>query len=208
MKVRLHNFIEKADTLGPGMRCCVWFQGCCRNCKGCMTPESQSVDGGFSIEVDELVENILSTDSIEGITVSGGEPFCQSKALFELLKAIKAKSDLGVIIYTGYYLDELKDMNLTEVDEIITSLADLIVDGPYIEALNDNKSMRGSANQNFHFITSRYQEQADTFGVLGRKVAIQVRENKVDLVGIPGKSVLEKWKTVCQKLSGKEYEES
>lgn len=147
MKIRIHDFVESTTALGPGTRCAIWLQGCKRNCKGCMSPESRDMEGGYIEGVDSLAEHVLAINGIEGITISGGDPFYQPDALLELLKIIKSKSNLGVIIYTCFYFDELKEMNNAAVEEIITNLSDLIIDGPYVEELNDDGYLRGSSNQ-------------------------------------------------------------
>ena len=58
--------------------------------------------------VDELLEEVLSIQEIEGITISGGEPFEQNAdALFGFLSGIKGSERLSVMAYTGYGLSEL-----------------------------------------------------------------------------------------------------
>ena len=194
MKVRLNSFLEKTKVLGPGTRCAIWFQGCKRHCKGCMSENSRPFDGGFETDVQVLVKKIVSINGIEGVTVSGGDPFYQPDALFDLLSTIKKQTDLSVIIYTGFYLKELRDMHNEKVDSIIDALADIIIDGPYVEELNDNKSLRGSGNQTVHFLTNRYSNQTSLYGGDTRNVEIIAGTKSVIMVGIPEKRLLENWK--------------
>ena len=61
-------------ALGPGRRFVIWLQGCKRRCYGCASPEFQPLDGGTRISVDQLLDKIVESTDIDGLTVSGGEP--------------------------------------------------------------------------------------------------------------------------------------
>lgn len=159
--LRIHQTIKNITTLGPYTRYGIWVQGCNRNCPGCISQLSQSAEGGFSCDIDVLAQEILQTDNIEGITISGGEPFLQKEALCGLIEKVKAEKDLGIILYTGYFFDEI-------ASEKLTALCDSIIDGPYIEEKNDNRSLRGSSNQSLIHISQRYRDKF-FIGRLGRE---------------------------------------
>ena len=126
-----------------------------------------------------LAENIVNTPNIEGITISGGEPFLQSEALADLINRAKAKKDIGVIVYTGNDFEEVKENELAR-------LCDIIIDGAYMEDLNDGLSLRGSSNQNVCLITERYAKEAkNIYGVQGRKIELHFFKGKTTMVGIP-----------------------
>lgn len=98
-----------------------------------MTPMSQDRDSGRIISVFDLADIIIQSGR-DGLTISGGEPFLQAQALYELVNLIRAKRDIGIIVYTGYTLDEIlqsKDLYMCRFLEQI----DLLIDGPYIEEL-------------------------------------------------------------------------
>ncbi|GHV54725.1 hypothetical protein FACS1894216_15320 [Synergistales bacterium] len=38
-------------------------------------------------------------------------------------------------------------------------LIDVLIDGPYIDNLNDNKGIRGSSNQQIHILNERFQDR-------------------------------------------------
>jgi anaerobic ribonucleoside-triphosphate reductase activating protein len=175
-----------ADTksLGPYNRFAIWVQGCLKRCPGCISEESQPLDGGYEAETAVLAANIINTPDIDGITISGGEPFLQSEALVDLVNRVKAKKDIGVIVYTGNDFEEIKENELTK-------LCDIVIDGAYIEDLNDGLSLRGSSNQNICLITERYAKEAKEFyGVQGRKIELHFREGRTTMVGIPDKTSL------------------
>jgi len=171
-------------TLGPYNRYAVWVQGCLKQCPGCISKESQPLDGGYEADTTDLAESILNTPDIEGITISGGEPFLQSEALVDLVNRVKAKKDVGVIVYTGNNFSEIKENELTK-------LCDIIIDGAYIEALNDGLSLRGSSNQNVCLITERYAKEAkELYGIQGRKIELHFKNGQTTMVGIPDKDSL------------------
>lgn len=175
---------KSSEALGPYKRYILWVQGCERRCKGCIAKDSWDIDNGTTENVDDIVNEILSITNIEGVTISGGEPFLQSDALCELIKEIKSKRDLGIIIYTGYLYDEIKENPLTKI-------CDLIIDGEYVEELNDDLSLRGSSNQNIISITERYANIIENYyGIQGRKTEMYFEDKGIKLIGIPTKENL------------------
>lgn len=182
MQLRLYMTRKTTEALGPYKRYAVWVQGCNKRCKGCISPNAQSLSGGYSIPVEDLAADILSVPDIEGITISGGEPFLQQDALCELIDHIRSKRDIGVIIYTGMLYSEIAHSALAKH-------CDLIVDGEYIDALNDDKSLRGSSNQKIVCVSARYRDVVDrVYGQPGRKIEFVPRDGRLDMIGIPSKN--------------------
>jgi anaerobic ribonucleoside-triphosphate reductase activating protein len=176
--------IQNTQALGPFNRYAIWVQGCLRGCPGCVSKDSQPLESGYVLDIEELAKNILCTPGIEGITISGGEPFLQAEALVGLIHILKKQKDLGVILYTGYRMDEIKDNELT-------TLCDLVIDGEYREDLNDGLSLRGSSNQNVIMITQRYaSEICKYYEISGRKIELHFFNGRTTMVGIPEKSSL------------------
>lgn len=179
MNLKLYMVAPQTEALGPGKRFAIWVQGCNKRCKGCIVPEAWDVNGGYEKDVADLANEIIYTPNIEGITISGGEPFLQQEALCDLIKLVQSQRDLSVIVYTGMLYEEVAK---TEV----ASLCDIIIDGEYVEALNDNRSLRGSSNQKIVCLTSRYREIIkDYYGVVGRKIEMHIQHNTTNIVGIP-----------------------
>jgi anaerobic ribonucleoside-triphosphate reductase activating protein len=96
-----------------------------------------------------------SSNPLEGITFSGGEPFDQAAPL--ALIARKAREhNLGVMIFTGYAKNELQSSGDPGHQELMNS-SDLVIAGPYEEGNPGNHPLLSSANQEFIFITERYR---------------------------------------------------
>lgn len=171
--------VQTTQTLGPGKRFAIWVQGCNKRCSGCIAPDAGDVNGGYEKDVAELAEEIINTPDIEGITISGGEPFLQQEALCDLIKLVQAIRDLSVIVYTGMLYEEVAETELA-------SLCDIIIDGEYVEELNDNKSLRGSSNQKIICLTERYKNLLKNhYGIIGRKIEFTISDGSVTMVGIP-----------------------
>lgn len=180
-KLRLYMTAPCSEVLGPYKRFIVWVQGCKRRCKGCIAKDSWALDGGELVEVDTIVQQILRQENIEGITISGGEPFLQQDALCELISKVREHKDIGVIIYTGMKYNEIENTALA-------NSADLIIDGEYVEELNDNKSLRGSSNQNVLCQTDRYENiVSEYYGRNGRKIELILADGVTKMIGIPSK---------------------
>lgn len=181
MDIRLYMAHPRTQALGPFLRYAIWVQGCNKCCPGCISPDAQPLDGGYAVEVEQLVHDILSQPDIEGITISGGEPFLQQDALCKLIDIVRSQRDVGVIIYTGMLYEEISDAPLA-------MRCDLLIDGEYINALNDDLSLRGSSNQRIICITDRYANIiCQHYGQPGRKVEFIIKNNHVSMIGIPCK---------------------
>ena len=113
--------------------------------------------------------------------------------MYALLTELRKRRDFGVIIYTGYTVEELKALHNEKIDAILNGLADLIIDGEYVEQLNDGRSLIGSANQVPHFLTDRYKPYEEMYTSKKRNVEIIATQNEVLLAGIPDPAMLKTW---------------
>lgn len=179
----IHDLCRQGTTvLGPGIRYVVWTQGCPFKCEGCVTPNSRPITKDKLIGVADLAGDILSQPRIEGITISGGEPFLQAAALADLLEIVlHVRPELTVISYTGYTREAL---SWPDAQRLINHL-DLLIDGPYIQTLNDNRGIRGSSNQRLHFLTDRLQPWKEEMEHGKRTVEYHVRNGNIKAYGVP-----------------------
>ncbi len=147
-KIRIAGISQESIVDGPGIRLVVFSQGCPHKCAGCHNPESHDSEAGTSISIEEILEEVRSNPLLDGLTLSGGEPFLQAEALVDLAREVK-KMGLDIITYTGYSFEELlKEQDKRKGWRELLSLTDLLVDGRFIlDQRNLLLTFRGSENQ-------------------------------------------------------------
>ena len=157
--MNLARILYPVQVLGPGNRIGIWLCGCNRACKGCSNPELWVQREELEINVQDvvsLVRKINESHKVDGFTISGGEPFLQSDELLLLLSYLTPIST-DILIYTGYRLEELRELNSKSINGILDSAA-VIIDGAYIEDLNNGSVLRGSSNQQIHILNADYED--------------------------------------------------
>ncbi|MBQ8181114.1 MAG: anaerobic ribonucleoside-triphosphate reductase activating protein [Ruminococcus sp.] len=149
MELKIAGTVNDSIVDGPGIRFTIFTQGCPHHCEGCHNLHTHDFNGGTIIDTDELLEKIRSNPLLDGVTFSGGEPFCQAEALAHLGKQIKALG-LNVITYTGYTFEKLWAERETNYWNELLKATDFLIDGPFILAQKDwNIRFRGSSNQRY-----------------------------------------------------------
>ena len=132
---------------GDGLRVVLWVAGCNHCCKECQNPVTWDPNGGLPFDQaakQELFDQ-LDKSYTSGITFSGGDPLYPGNRMevTGLAKEIREKyPEKTIWLYTGDLFESFRD-TLS-----FLPLIDVIVDGPYVEALRDvNLRWRGSKNQ-------------------------------------------------------------
>ena len=144
--MRIANTVSDSIVDGPGLRFTVFTQGCPHRCPGCHNPDTHDPAGGHEVTVEELAEKLLSNPLTDGLTLSGGEPFCQA-AECARLAAIAREKGLNVWVYTGYTYERLIAGEVPGAMELLAQ-TDVLVDGPFVEARKSYAALfRGSTNQ-------------------------------------------------------------
>ena len=64
---------------------------------------------------------------------------------------------------------------------------DLLIDGPYVERLNDEKGLRGSSNQHYNYITNRLLPYQNELENGRRNNEIITATDGTYIIGIPNK---------------------
>ena len=146
--MKLHAIEPRSRANGPGARFVVWFQGCTLGCPGCFNPATHG-DGPAS-DVGEVIAQLRAARDIEGISLSGGEPFQQPEAAHALLEAAR-ELGLSTLAFSGYTLEEA-----TAIAPDVVAKLDVLIDGRYVAGERLATGLRGSANQRIHLLTSRY----------------------------------------------------
>jgi anaerobic ribonucleoside-triphosphate reductase activating protein len=196
--LKISHMEESSTLLGPYERFIIWVHGCCFDCEGCVAENTKN--GAYEeVKTDGLARWIASSPC-EGITVSGGEPFLQAKALADLIGKIKKHRDIGVIVYSGFTLEEIKQ----DKEKIpFLSCIDVLIDGRYVKALDDNRAYVGSSNQVIHYLSQRYADIGKTYyAAEKRRAEIKLTGTQAILIGVPSHSVLKTWQDIKEKSGG------
>jgi len=115
-------------------------------CESCAAKRARQnyLKQGMEAAKEELFAD-LSRDYMDGITFSGGDPLCPAnrETVGRLIAEIRDRFPQKTIwLYTGDLFESFRDTLP------FLPLIDVIVDGPYVEALRDvNLRWRGSKNQ-------------------------------------------------------------
>lgn len=143
MKIRLAGIIDSSISNGEGLRKVIFVQGCKHNCKGCHNPETHNIFGGTECDTKDIIEEIKSDFMIDGITLSGGDPFEQAEACAEIAKNIN-----NVWCYTGYTIEYILDhLDNPGWKDLLYNI-DILVDGPFkLDLKSTECKYRGSTNQ-------------------------------------------------------------
>ena len=132
-------------TDGPGIRYTLFVQGCPHHCEGCHNPETHPFEGGQPRTAEEILTEVDRDPLLSGVTLSGGEPFCQAEALLPVARGVKARG-LELAAYSGYTFEQLVRLGGAQLE--LLSLCDVLVDGPFILAQRSLMlRFRGSKNQ-------------------------------------------------------------
>ena len=198
--LKISHTESHTDLLGPGDRYCLWVHGCCFDCEGCLARNTRF--GAYrNVSVSALASDIKES-GCDGITISGGEPFLQAEALAELVKEVQAGRDIGVIIYSGFTLEELKERSDAPA---LLSVTDILIDGRYQKDLDDGRAYIGSSNQLLHYLTDRYKEAGKRYySAPKRRAEIKFYPDSVTLIGVPSANVLKIWREIKSKNGGVE----
>ncbi|GAB5526298.1 MAG: 4Fe-4S single cluster domain-containing protein [Roseivirga sp.] len=171
------------NTLGPGRRFIIWVQGCPFSCKNCVSKDWIPFEQAHVISISELVGLIIKHDDLTGVTISGGEPMMQAGRLRKLINSLQASVNrsLDLIVFTGFELDQLCWKEAKELKEV----TDVMICGLYIDSLNDGMGLKGSYNQEIHFLTEKLKPFERYFSSKRDKVEFHISESAVSMIGIP-----------------------
>ena len=81
LNLRIAGVIDESIVDGPGIRFVIFTQGCPHHCPGCHNPQTHDFSGGELVPISRILSDIQADPLISGVTLSGGEPFCQPEPL-------------------------------------------------------------------------------------------------------------------------------
>lgn len=169
-------------VLGPGLRYALWVQGCPLRCHECVSPQWLPFDGGIPHRPEAVAERILAA-GVEGLTLSGGEPFSQAAALVRLVDLVRESKDLTVLSFTGFTRRAL-ERHGTAAQQALLERLDILVDGPYLPERHADLAWRGSANQRVHLLSDRHTEADVPTAGVGLQVEV-LADATVQWLGVP-----------------------
>lgn len=183
--LNLARVLDCTRAEGPGRRLCVWVQGCLQKCPGCCNSDMQPLVSRELVPpsvLDERLARAQSVYGIEGVTFLGGEPLLQSRGLAEVARFAQSRG-LSVMVFTGYTLAECS--SFPYVADLLAA-TDVVVDGPFRADMPDRcRNWVGSANQRFHYLTSRYDASIETDEEFRNVVELREDEGRLFMNGCP-----------------------
>lgn len=194
--VRLNRLHYPVTTLGPGTRLGIWVQGCSIECPGCVSRDTWERSMAQPMAVAEVIAraNLLCAGPVDGVTVSGGEPFDQPEGLRGLLEGLRdwldggSNPDADLLAYTGYELDDA----ISRAPNALAYL-DAVIAGPYIALQHSPAAWWGSSNQELVPLTDRGRSRYATPPPASGKIQIDVDSaGQVWLIGVPQPGILRK----------------
>ncbi len=146
--IRTAGIVSESIVDGPGIRYVVFAQGCNHNCPGCHNKHTHDFNGGTLTTVKNIIDDMKRNPLLDGITLSGGEPFEQAEAFSVLAKEVKTMG-LNVMTYTGYTFEKIMEEKIVHKGwGALLRATDILVDGKFEEKRkNPMLPFRGSDNQ-------------------------------------------------------------
>ncbi len=158
--MKIGGFYADSISNGEGWRAVLFVSGCPHHCLGCHNPESWDKDYGEPFIEDDIYNQIMENPFLDGLTLSGGEPFLYCRELFPLVTRVKAKG-LNIWSYTGFTFEELLRWAERNSDvEAFLQEVDVLVDGKFVfEEMEPKKVFRGSSNQRIIDVQASLKKQ-------------------------------------------------
>ena len=147
-KIRIAGTVNDSIVDGPGIRFAIFTQGCPHHCEGCHNPQTHDFDAGELVTLECLLDKVKNNPLLDGVTYSGGEPFCQAKQFYLLGTEVK-KLKMSIVTYTGYTYEYLiEHANAENYYNELLSVTDYLIDGQFVLAERDILlKFKGSSNQ-------------------------------------------------------------
>lgn len=203
-KIQVNKAHYPVTVLGPGKRIGIWLQGCSIGCKGCVSTDTWTRDPRRAMPVADLLAWCKRTagNELDGITISGGEPFEQPGPLRALLHGLhgwrkQGGPDFDILCYSGYPLKILKKRH-----PALLELLDAIIPEPYADGLPLGKLWCGSSNQALVPLSTRGAERYETFvaqnvAEQGKRMQMTVEGGRIWMIGIPERGDMARLEELC-----------
>jgi len=164
---------------GPGTRFTLWTQGCSKGCVNCFNPETWNNKNNIVLSSHEIFR-LIEEEEIEGVTITGGDPFEQEEDLLELLILISSLNlPKGVIVFSGFTYDEIRE---NKIREKCCDYIDVLIDGRYEDNNRVTDCFKGSSNQNIIYFSSKIKEEEL---IMDQEVEVSLSDGIISVTGFP-----------------------
>jgi len=200
MEIFLNKIHYPVKNLGPGVRLGIWLQGCDIRCRGCIDPGAWEFSDEKKLDMNEAKKMIggFAGRRVDGITISGGEPFAQPEALEELVSFCGEITTGDILVYSGHSYEKLKK----DFPGILKKI-DVIISEPFVEAETDELIWRGSDNQKVWLLSEKareiYPENINEMKYTARNLQIANDGGRVFIIGIPARNDLDRISGLLEK---------
>lgn len=159
MEMQINRIVPRSWVDGPGQRVVIFVQGCTLACPGCQNRALWDAQGGIRWNVDALAQYVAKLGL--QVTISGGEPFQQPRALSALVRALRQAGVQHIIVYSGYTWEQLTVGDMWDAGAYFAAQAaltyiDVLVDGPFVHS---QAAERGSRNQRVIDVPATFEAQ-------------------------------------------------
>lgn len=145
--IQIAGRIKHSSVNGPGVRYVLFLQGCPHRCPDCQNPETWDPEKGETILIRDIIKEIKETRYLDGLTLSGGDPFLQPEEAAAVAEAFREEGK-DVWCYTGYTWEELLEQKKVPNAKRLLETIDILVDGKFQRDEADPELLyRGSRNQ-------------------------------------------------------------
>lgn len=126
---------------GPGLRTLIFMQGCDLRCPFCQNEKIWDKKSGYKWSIKVLINELKKNSITKKVTITGGEPLFQLKALETLVDELY-KEQFNIVLYTGHRKED--------VPKDILSKINYLKYGPFIYSKRTSTiPFVGSSNQVF-----------------------------------------------------------
>lgn len=205
MKIAVNKAHFPVTVLGPGRRIGIWLQGCSIRCPACVSQDTWEADAGREMEVEALLAwcRRVAGAGLDGVTISGGEPFDQPRALAALLKGLhrwrkSLPAPFDILCYSGYPLAKLEQRHGP-----LLGLLDAAIPEPYVDGLPLAHVWRGSANQPLVPCSplgkARYAAHLEAPAEDGKRMQVAANGDRLWFIGIPHRGDMAALEALCRE---------
>ncbi len=172
--MKIARILYPITVLGPGRRVGLWLSGCPHRCDNCINPElwEQHEDQEMPIPaILAAISSISKQGTIDGFVFTGGDPMLQAEEMSVLLPLLKHFAE-DILVYTGYEYEQLLSFGEPIYYDCLKYIS-VLIDGKYIDELNDGSLLRGSSNQRILFLDETIKDKYTNYFTSSRVNEIQ-----------------------------------